>query len=187
MEEETPLVHEKKETKKQKYLNPTEVYNSLKSLWRKEFRLMDLMFGNGETSNSFEMFFLNVIVVPPNRFRPESKLGDEMFLHDHTVVLTNILKANKNIKHALITESLDSTAEDKIKKNSYDLKNKMGMLEIKASSWFKEAYSKLKDKPDFINKCLQLQDYVNIFIDATKASKAADRELKGLRQILEKK
>jgi hypothetical protein len=33
----------------------------------------------------------------------------------------------------------------------------------------------LKDKPDFINKWLALQDYVNIFIDATKAAKASDR------------
>lgn len=64
------------------------------------------------------MFFLNVIVVPPNRFRPESKLGDEMFLHDHTVVLTNIIKANKTLKHSLITESLDSAPEEKLKKSA---------------------------------------------------------------------
>lgn len=51
----------------------------------------------------------------------------------------------------------------------------MSITQIKESEWFKEAYQKLKDKVDFINKCLQLQDYVNIFIDATKASKAADR------------
>jgi DNA-directed RNA polymerase beta' subunit len=63
----------------------------------------------------------------------------------------------------------------------------MSILEIKSSEWFKKAFENLKDKPDFINKWLALQDYVNIFIDATKAAKASDRELKGLRQILEKK
>jgi hypothetical protein len=34
-----------------------------------------------------------------------------MYLHDHTVVLTNVLKANKTIKHLLITEALDSSLE----------------------------------------------------------------------------
>lgn len=49
------------------------------------------------------------------------------------------------------------------------------MTEIKRTEWFRESFEKLKDKADFINKWLQLQDYVNIFIDATKASKASDR------------
>lgn len=46
---------------------------------------------------------------------------------------------------------------------------------------------RLKGKSDFINKCLELQDGVNCFIDAKKSSKASDKEFKGVRQILEKK
>ena len=46
---------------------------------------------------------------------------------------------------------------------------------------------RLKSKSQFINKWLDLQDGVNTFIDAKKSSRAADREAKGVRQILEKK
>jgi len=42
-------------------------------------------------------------------------------------------------------------------------------------------------KNDFINKWLELQDSINCFIDAAKSSKQADKDSKGLRQILERK
>lgn len=38
-----------------------------------------------------------------------------------------------------------------------------------------------------MNKWLGLQDSINCFIDATKSSRQADRDFKGVRQILEKK
>jgi hypothetical protein len=41
------------------------------------------------------MFFLTAIFVPPSRFRPESKLGDEKYLHDHTTILARILTLNQ--------------------------------------------------------------------------------------------
>lgn len=37
------------------------------------------------------MFFLEVILVTPNRFRPENKLNDASFLHGQTVSLNKIL------------------------------------------------------------------------------------------------
>lgn len=37
------------------------------------------------------MFFLETILVPPNRFRPENKMGDQTFLHGHTVELTKLI------------------------------------------------------------------------------------------------
>jgi hypothetical protein len=46
---------------------------------------------------------------------------------------------------------------------------------------------KFKHKNEFINKWLELQDSINCFIDAAKSSKAADKDAKGLRQILERK
>ena len=42
----------------------------------------------------------------------------------------------------------------------------------------------LKGKSEFTNKWLELQDSVNTFIDAKKSSRLADREAKGVRQIL---
>lgn len=46
------------------------------------------------------------------------------------------------------------------------------------------AFKKLKVKPEFINKWLELQDTVNCFMDATKSSKNSDKDFKGIRQIL---
>ena len=81
--------------KKQSYLNPKEIYDSLKQLWRSESAVLEQIYGNSYAANSFNMFFLLVVGVPPNRFRPESKVGDEKYLHDHTTILTNVIKANR--------------------------------------------------------------------------------------------
>ena len=73
------------------YLNPIEVRDYMRKLWRKEKELFDLLFGsiivNQVTlkkqekgykimSNNYTMFFIEVVVVTPNRFRPENKLDD---------------------------------------------------------------------------------------------------------------
>ena len=60
-------------------------------MWRNEYKIFELLFGtvvaNSETinkcskgykiiSNDFNMFFIEVLVVTPNRFRPENKMDD---------------------------------------------------------------------------------------------------------------
>jgi hypothetical protein len=60
-------------------------------------------------------------------------------------------------------------------------------LNFTQTSWFAKTLKKFKHKNDFINKWLELQDSINCFIDAAKSSKAADKDAKGLRQILERK
>ncbi|MBS1890044.1 MAG: hypothetical protein JST59_02025 [Actinobacteria bacterium] len=89
--------------KKQSYLTPKEIYNSLKQLWRNESAILEQIYGNSYGSNGMNMFFLLVVGVPPNRFRPESKVGDEKYLHDHTTILTNVIKSNRELKHMVIT------------------------------------------------------------------------------------
>ena len=63
-----------------------------------------MIFGNQTMSNSFTMFFLSVIFVPPSRFRPESKLGEEKYLHQHTTVLARILEINQALKYMIAKE-----------------------------------------------------------------------------------
>ena len=93
----------KEKPKKQNFLNPMEVINKLflnsnyfqvlehiKLLWYYNKDILNLIFGNvivnEKTLNTLEegykifstgyrMFFLEVIPVPPNRFRPENKLA----------------------------------------------------------------------------------------------------------------
>jgi len=44
------------------------------------------------------MFFLTAVFVPPSRFRPESKMGDEKYLHDQTSILGKILQINEDLR-----------------------------------------------------------------------------------------
>lgn len=66
----------------QQIISPIEVKDLIEKLWRKEKALLDLMYGRyypsveGEpyVSDSLgaKMFFIHKLLVPPNRFRPES-------------------------------------------------------------------------------------------------------------------
>jgi DNA-directed RNA polymerase I subunit RPA1 len=87
----------------------------LKQLWRNETAILEEIYGNYASSNSFNMFFLNVVMVPPNRFRPESKMGDERYLHDHTIILTNVIKINRELKVMIIKESFEAENNKKSK------------------------------------------------------------------------
>lgn len=55
-----------------------------------------------------KMFFLNKLIVPPNRFRPESQGafggaggGDKAFLHAHSAMLTRILNLNLGLVESI--------------------------------------------------------------------------------------
>ena len=55
------------------------------------------------------MFFINKLIVPPNRFRPESQggfggggNGDKAFLHAHSAMLSKILNLNLALKDSLL-------------------------------------------------------------------------------------
>lgn len=53
------------------------------------------------------MFFLDTIFVPPNRFRPESKMGDERYLHDQTNILGKVLQLNQDLRTLISIERLN--------------------------------------------------------------------------------
>jgi len=96
-----------------------EVQDHIRKLWKNQAELLDLMFGKYEAESPDEpvkvhtlgpqMFFLNNIVVPPTRFRPESegaagqsRGGDKAYLHTHSVMLLRILSSNQALKDALL-------------------------------------------------------------------------------------
>lgn len=118
---------------------------------------MDLLFGNYDNSNDYSMFFLKTVFVPPSRFRPESKLGDEKYLHDQTTILGRILQINFDLKMIMIQERLaeiiDKEGEKGKKGKLNDLKA-MSTLAFRKSEWFNRIYKKVKTQPEFINKWL---------------------------------
>lgn len=65
--------------------------------------------------NDYNMFFIEVIPVTPNRFRPENKLGEQTFLHGHTVVLTKILSFNVELRRMIVLQK-QNLSDDKKQK-----------------------------------------------------------------------
>lgn len=132
------------EGKANKYLHSFQVKHEMILLWRQEGESLKALFNN---ENLIDSMFLDVLIVPPNRFRPESKgQGDEPYLHSHTVALTKILSLNTKLKSGVEVEDIE-----------------------------------------LAKACVDLQDAVNIYMDSSKASRPADKEIGGLRQVLEKK
>jgi hypothetical protein len=66
-----------------KYISPNDVKRHIKLMWSKEKDLLNLMYGkhnidaknkeDSTVSNGYDLFFVQKVVVPPNRFRPESE------------------------------------------------------------------------------------------------------------------
>ena len=98
-------------------LNPLEVKDHIERLWAKDSEILSLIFGKYYPTVEGEefvnetlgpnMFFVNKLIVPPNRFRPESQggfgaaggaAGDKSYLHAHSAMLSKILKLNLELK-----------------------------------------------------------------------------------------
>ena len=107
----------------QQIISPIEVKDYVEKLWRNEKELLDLMYGryypvtDGEpyVSDSLgaKMFFIQKLLVPPNRFRPESQGGlggsshggEKSYLHAHSAMLVKILNLNLGLKDAFLESS----------------------------------------------------------------------------------
>uniref|UniRef100_F7DQP2 DNA-directed RNA polymerase subunit n=1 Tax=Equus caballus TaxID=9796 RepID=F7DQP2_HORSE len=82
---------------KRGYLTPTSAREHLITLWKNEgFFLNYLFLGledvGMESRFNPSMFFLDFLVVPPSRYRPVSRLGDQMFTNGQTVNLQAVMK-----------------------------------------------------------------------------------------------
>ncbi|CAG8956972.1 hypothetical protein HYFRA_00012023 [Hymenoscyphus fraxineus] len=67
--------------KVQKYLNPAVVKARLELLFEKEQEIFSLIYNSRSTAKkatkvSANMFFIETLLVPPNRYRPDAKTGD---------------------------------------------------------------------------------------------------------------
>merc|ERR1712032_1268153 len=78
-----------------------------------------------------EMFFIDTIVVPPNRFRPENKGGSDggVYLHQQSTVLTKIINLSNRIRELLKQQNPEkieneNKEKDEKKGNKKNKKNK---------------------------------------------------------------
>ena len=104
-----------------------------------------MLFGNQKHTNSFTMFFINAVFVPPSRFRPESKLGEEKYLHDHTTILARIIESNNILKDIITKQFKEGDRE--LDKNKYLNAKELNYIkngEYKRSQFYSHALRRLK-------------------------------------------
>ena len=208
---------------KQLLMPPLEVKEHLRKLWNTNTQLLSLIFGkvvpreniytNSDNyeiiSQGADLLFLECILVPPNRFRPESKGGgEESFLHPHTVLLTKILNINIQLKNLLLGKSPPQSRgrgrgkrgggnSDANNTNNATNTNTTITDEIEGEE-IALVHNKLREVGTgggnysgnsglIIEKWIELQDAINCFYDSTKSSKNMEKDINGIRQLLEKK
>ncbi|ORY31547.1 beta and beta-prime subunits of DNA dependent RNA-polymerase [Rhizoclosmatium globosum] len=174
----------KKNSDKARYLSSSEVRAHINLLFQRDAKILNMVFGTspdlrraGQQKGrvtSPHIFFLEVVAVPPSRFRPASKMGDMVFEDAQNLHLTEILKANAFIRQQRVEWKAESeriysaakgskiSAEDQLKLSNYLVK--IG------------------------NGCIKLQEEVNYLIDSARApAKMGQIPPPGVRQLLEKK
>lgn len=149
------------------YVNSLEVHASLSELFAKEEEILDLIYTSRPSKRATvinaDMFFIKNILVPPNKFRPETRTGEnEMTESAHNSPYKQILTLCENINQ--VERQLNGTAN--------------GVANGKS------------DFNQFQNLCVRLQDAVNTLIDSSKAPLQAvygRGPEDGIKQRLEKK
>ncbi|KAG1672823.1 hypothetical protein FOA52_004627 [Chlamydomonas sp. UWO 241] len=166
-----------------KYMTPLEAEETMKRLWTNEAALLTHLYAaevgsldmrrasgacgrsvvavsmpKGDEAQGYHMFFLRTLPIAPNKFRPPSKVGEEMFEHAQNVTLAKVLTM------CLELTTLQAPG------------GQTGGGEV--------ALAGQVDLGRNINQWLQLQNSVAALMDSTAADNA---EGVGIRQVLEKK
>ena len=157
------------------YLTPLQVSAHLNMLWENDRPLFDLLYGSldiksGRRVSSPDVFFLHVVPVTPNRFRPLSKMGDMTYEHPQNAHLTAILKSNQLMMQLREQEKRALAAIDPISDPKLYANTKSEYLLKTIEAW------------------IQLQTGVNSLIDNSKSAPVGGTAPPpGIRQVLEKK
>ncbi|KAH8597985.1 hypothetical protein B0O99DRAFT_507574 [Bisporella sp. PMI_857] len=154
----------------QRYIPPTEVRASLQALFEKEQDIFSLIYASRSSSKrptkvTADMFFLQTLLVPPNKYRPEARTGDNDLSEDQQNNLYKlILKRSENI--ALIYQEISKGDDEE------------------------NSGRRRRDYQDLQEEGCALQDAVNSLIDRDRnpiQGAAGKKNEDGIKQKLEKK
>lgn len=161
----------------ERVMPPEEVRSHLRILFVKERELCHLLYARirptSVITSAADMFFMDVVPVAPTRFRPASKLGDDLFENQQNSLLTSVLQTCvriKDLNHNLIMQG-----------------------KVERGEMVLDAVTKVESGRTFellLEALVKLQTDVNAFMDSTK-NVAPMRQGKlppqGVKQLLEKK
>lgn len=149
------------------YILSTEVRNILNAVFRTEQQVLQYVFharpNLAKKYVSADTFFMDVIVVPPTRFRLPSKLGEEIHENSQNQLLSKILTTSLLIRD--LNDEMSKLQKDKVSVEDRRI-----------------IFSRL------MNAFVTIQNDVNGFIDSTKVQgNNAQVPVPGVKQALEKK
>lgn len=165
---EEPLPHLDFKLKSQhgnRFMSSIEVCSLLRLLFRADQSLCQVMFNSRPNTEyvSADMFFANIVAVPPTRFRLPSELGDTIHMSSMTELLQKLLQTSMRIVE--------------------------GSNEIERLSLDKQATQEARKLAltQMVNQFVQLQTDYTGFIDSSKTATGGTVPLPGIKQILERK
>ncbi|KAK6844312.1 hypothetical protein PG995_014422 [Apiospora arundinis] len=161
----------KKEEPAQRYIGSSEVLSRLNLLFQKEQEMIQLLYNSKPQSMqgtpiSAQSFFIETVLIPPNKFRPEAMAaGGSLAESDQNSLYKLILNASSKIAqiHTEIYKAHNSSAE---------------------------YAGRIRDISELHEASAALQDAVNSMIDKDRnpvRGNAAKRQADGIKQKLEKK
>jgi DNA-directed RNA polymerase I subunit RPA1 len=166
----------------EKVMATSEVRAHLRILFRYESELCNLLYGRVKnptrsTASLADMFFMDVIPVAPTRFRPASKMGDDMFENSQNSLLAAVIQTSIRIR------TLNTRMKEQMATEKEDAQGDMALAALaktEAGRTFEQ----------FLEAMIKLQTDVNAFMDSNRNT-APMRQGKlpppGVKQILEKK
>ena len=162
----------------ERVLPSSEVRAHLRLMFKNEHELCNLLYGRvrnptRSTASQADMFFMEVIPVAPTRFRPASKMGDDMFENSQNSLLSAVIQTCIRIR----------TLNGRLKEQALAEKGE-AVLEAVAKAEGGRTFEL------FLEALVKLQTDVNAFMDSNR-NPAPVRQGKlpppGVKQILEKK
>lgn len=169
--ENTPALRKQQSEASQRFLSPSEVLARLRILFQREQEVCSLLYRSKPGSRKQDpvtpdMFFIQVILVPPNKYRPEARMGDNEISESQQNNLYKLIMGTSS-RLSLIQGDLDRAARDP-----------------------NGTASQERDISDLHEVWVELQGAVNSLIDKDKnpiQGLAAKRNADGVKQLLEKK
>uniref|UniRef100_A0A8B9VRB4 DNA-directed RNA polymerase subunit n=1 Tax=Anas zonorhyncha TaxID=75864 RepID=A0A8B9VRB4_9AVES len=165
---------------KRGYLTPMTAKEFIMSLWKNEGFFLRYLFPgmDSDKSSGFspDMFFLDLLVVPPSRYRPVNRIGDRMFTNGQTVNLQAVMKDAKLIRKLLVFMAKEQCQPIKTTSERNEPLDHSVLATIPGQTIADKLY----------NTWVRLQAHVNIVFDSDM-DKLMTEKYPGIRQLLEKK
>ncbi|KAB5591960.1 DNA-directed RNA polymerase [Ceratobasidium theobromae] len=161
---------------------PEEARAHLRRLFTREPKITTLIYGRhgpfapNATAASADMFFMDVLPVPPTRFRPPARMGDSIFEHPQNELLTKVLVTAYRLR------DLEAALREASKKPTEG--GEVDELGAAEEGTRKKLFGQL------LESLIQLQVDVNSFMDSSKNPtpvRQGKLPTAGVKQGLEKK